>query len=101
MREMEELAGALAKRLASQGVSDTALSNLVREVTPIGRPPIDVDICTYGICLDYYVDRDGLTELLDKLRSNPLLGPMRIFPKGIILPEGFLVQVEHVLDREG
>ena len=99
MGDTEKLAGALAKRLASHEVSNDAIAKLVREIGPIGKFPIDIGICTLGICVDYYIDRGELTDLFEKLGRNAALGPVRVFPKGIILPEGFLVQVEHTLDR--
>jgi hypothetical protein len=97
--ESKALAAALAQRLASHNVGDEVIATLVRELDAIDRAPIDVDVCTLGICVDYFIDRREVGGLFEKLRNSKSLGPIRVFPKGIIQPDGFLVQVEHTLDR--
>ncbi|MBL4686614.1 MAG: hypothetical protein JKY37_18605, partial [Nannocystaceae bacterium] len=76
---------------------DAAVKDLVRDIAIIGQIPIKVDICMFGICLDYYVDREELVGLIDKLHMQPELGGIKIFPKGIIDPTKFLVQVERAV----
>ena len=97
--ESKALAAALARRLASHKVGDEVIADLVRELESIDRAPIDVDVCTLGICVDYFIDRREVGNLFERLRESSNLGPIRVFPKGIIQADGFLVQVEHTLDR--
>lgn len=99
MKKQKALAGALAKRLASRKVSDEAVAALSHDIAAVGRFPIDVDICMYGICIDYMVDRKDMVKLIDRLHTNPRLGGIKIFPKGILDPDKFLVQVEQAFSR--
>jgi hypothetical protein len=97
--ESKALAAALARRLAAHRVDDQVIAGLVRELEAVEQPPIDVDVCTLGICVDYFIDRGEVGKLFEKLRDSANLGPIRVFPKGILQPDGFLVQVEHSLNR--
>jgi len=95
--ERKELANALSRRLAATSIDDKQMDTIVAELSRVGFDPKDVDICTVGICVDYFVDRKDLVGLLERLGENPLGGPIRLFPKGIINPDLFVVQVDHKL----
>lgn len=100
MENSRELAAALSKRLASRKIGDPEIKALTRDLTSVGRFPINVDICMYGICIDYYVDRSDVVGLIEKLHTDPQLGGIKIFPKGIIDPTKFLVHVERALSPQ-
>ena len=93
------LASAFSKRLAAHKVSDETVNQLATTVSGMRAQPIDIDICQYGICLDYWVNRKSLGEFVNQLEGDNTLGGIRVFPKGIINPDAFLVSVEHVLER--
>jgi len=93
------VAAAFAKRLASQKIDPKAIESLASQVSKLGSKPIGIDICQYGICIDYWVPRKSLGELMNRLEQNLSLGGIKVFPKGIIDPDAFLVTVEHVLER--
>lgn len=93
------LAAAFAKRLAAHKFSSEAVETLASQVSKAGTKPIDIDICQYGICVDYLVPRKSLGELINRLEQDFSLGGVRIFPKGIIDPDAFLVKVEHAFER--
>lgn len=97
--EKKQVAAALAERLANHRVPDRVVDSLAAEISVARHAPIGVDVCMYGICLDYFVDRPKLKDLLEELRIDHSLGGVRIFPKGIINPDKFLVQVERAVDR--
>lgn len=97
--DVREVAAAFSKRLAAHKVSDEAVELLAKQVVVAGSRPIDIDICQYGICIDYWVPRKGLGELLNRFERDPTLGGIKVFPKGIINPDAFLVTVEHHLAR--
>ena len=95
--ETTELASALARRLASHQIDDDQMRSLADAIGDAGHLPNDLDICTLGICVDYFVRPDEMTRLFERLQWRR--GPIRVFPKGIIAPDGFLVRVEHELSR--
>jgi hypothetical protein len=99
MEKQRELAAALSKRLASRKVGDDVVQSLTKDLAAVGQVPIDVDICMYGICIDYFVDRGEVVSLIERLYKHPGLGGIKIFPKGILDPTKFLVQVERAVGR--
>jgi len=101
MNENIELASALAKRLARGDVNDELVLAATKRATAVATEPIDARICQYGICLDYYVKRDDLSGLIETIGKSNEIGGIKIFPKGIINPDMFLVEVDHVISRRG
>jgi hypothetical protein len=97
MANIEEWAKALSQRLAGRDISDQAVQTLAEDVSKIEFNAIGVDICTIGFCVDYLIDHDEIVPLIDQLRGSDKLGGIRIFPKGIIDPDQFLVRVETAL----
>ena len=95
--DKKQLATALTKRLASRKISDAAVGELADDIFATGHAPIDIDVCQNGVCVDYFVDRTQVGELVDKLEVSRNLRGIRLFPKGIIDPDRFLVQVERGL----
>lgn len=95
----KQIAAGLARRLATQDVSDATVEKLAVRVESVGFPAIDVDICQFGICVDYWVEREGLADLIGRIWDDRDLGRIRVFPKGIIDPDRFLVTVEHAIPR--
>jgi hypothetical protein len=93
------VAAALSKRLAAHRVSDKAVQLLAKQVVHAKAKPIGIDICQFGICLDYWVPRNSLGELINRLEGDATLGGIKVFPKGIIDPDAFLVTVEHIVER--
>ena len=61
------LVSAFSKRLAARDVSDESVQALANQVAQAGARPIDIDICQFGICLDYWVPRKSLGELRSEL----------------------------------
>lgn len=93
------VAAAFSKKLAAHKVSDEMVQLLAKQVVAAGSKPIDINICQYGICIDYWVPRKALGELLNRFEHDDTLGGIRVFPKGIINPDAFLVTVEHHVAR--
>lgn len=96
--DKKELAAGLARRLAHRGVSDAQVKRIAEEL--VKRPvfPIGIDVCTQGQCQDFLVDKSDLVKLVDSLHRERDLGSIRIFPKGIIDPDRFLVRATHILE---
>lgn len=95
----EQLYESLARSLASKPLSDNQLASLARKIGSSKHPVVGVDVCTYGICLDFAV-----AEKLEDFSLSEILevgiGPIRnveIFPEGIILPDRLNVRVTQKL----
>ena len=97
--DVREVAAAFSKRLAAHKVNDETVELLAKQVVAAGSKPIDINICQYGICIDYWIPRKGLGELLNRFEHDATLGGIKVFPKGIINPDAFLVTVEHHVAR--
>lgn len=103
---MSELTGelriAVARAVASHQVDDSVLEGVAQRLTEL--PSLDlarsINVCTHGICVDYFFRpkewRDALVKLLDS--------PLRIrrfdyFPWGIIRDDLIQVRVEYQVDE--
>jgi hypothetical protein len=86
----KDLSQRLSKRLANYKLKDEAISRLAERILVDGLDLRRWDVCSYGICIDYFSDRipklDGIFSKLDVAR-------VEIFPYGIIDWDRFLVRV--------
>ncbi|MFT7515282.1 MAG: hypothetical protein ACI9QL_004513 [Candidatus Omnitrophota bacterium] len=102
MKEQEvdkaKLAAAVSRKLAAHNLSDNVTTELATRILQTGVLPKDLEICTVGICSDHWVTPEQLSPLIEKVRGLDT-GGVKIFPKGILAPEEFLVRVEHNLRR--
>ena len=97
--DKERLYQSLTRTLASKPLSETQLTELVSKIEASKHPVVGVDVCTYGICLDFAVPENledfSLADIIDVG-----IGPIRnieIFPEGIILPDRLNVRVTQKL----
>ena len=97
--EVRSVAAAFSRRLAAHSIKDDVVEMLAKRVVEFGSKPVDIDICQWGICIDYWVPRKSLGELLNRLEGDLTLGGIKVFPKGILNPDAFLVTVEHHVKR--
>ena len=93
------VARAFAKRLAAHRISDTTVESLAKQETDSRLRPVGIDICQFGICLDYRTPRRSLSELMTQLEKDETIGGIQIFPEGIIEPDDFRIRVDHILER--
>ena len=97
--DVKEVAKIFSKHLASAEVNDKAVLALAEEVVTVDSAPIALDICQYGICVDYRIPRRGLGELINRFEDLRNVGKIEIFPEGIINPDYFRVRAEHIGKR--
>ena len=97
--DVKKVAGAFAERLAAHKVSDKAVSALAERVVQASAKSIGIDICQFGICIDYRTPRNGLAELIQRLEKDHRLSGIKIFPEGIIDPDEFRITVEYEMQR--
>lgn len=99
MNDQREVAAAISKRLAKGGIPDAAVTSFTKRLLEIDALPRTLDICAYGMCGDFWVKRDELFGLFDKLHANFDIREMRIFTKGIFGDPEFQVRFQAVLPK--
>jgi len=98
----KKLIEAMTARLAARDVPDTAVLAVAKALAQMKQAaePIDVDLCTIGICTDHvFHDQGDLLEFIKQVGSGQGIGSVRIFPQGIVAPNHFLVKIEHLARR--
>lgn len=96
----EEIRTVLARAVANRTVSDKAIDEVAMQIAKAKHPIRKLDICTLGICWDYFVDNEDWWSTLPDLVSIPgsqLIG-IEIFPFGIPWPDLFQVRVTQRFD---
>ena len=92
---------ALAKAVASRKVSDEAIAAVAKRLAASKYKIRGIDVCIYGICIDYIFDHEdwskALPELIgvEKARARGI----DILIWGIPWPEIFRVRVGHEFDE--
>ncbi|QGM98539.1 hypothetical protein [Methylocystis parvus] len=80
----------LAARLASFNVSDARIAELSKAVQKDGLSIKNFDVCSHGICVDYFTtDIDSVAKLVKEGKFKGI----EIFPWGIVNPDLFHVKV--------
>jgi hypothetical protein len=93
---------ALARRVAERDVPDEIVGSVVDRISSFHEevPVRRLDICAYGICLDYFIDVGDWPDRI--LRLLDLGSPFRkfeIFPYGILVDDLLHVHIEHRFDE--
>jgi hypothetical protein len=91
---------ALARALANHTISDDVIDIAADQIASIQHPIRGLDVCAYGICIDFFLEDQEwwriLPELID-VKGGRLTG-IEIFPWGIINPDLLHVRVTQSLD---
>jgi len=99
---VDQLRLAAARAVAAHEVPDDILEDVGRQLAQL--PTVDlirgIDVCTHGICIDYFVDPGDWREIFLRIID----GPIRIrhidwFPWGIIRDDLIQMRVEYQFDR--
>lgn len=93
--DFEEVREALARALADRKISDGGLESAARQIAAAKHPIRGIDVCTQGICIDFFIDGgEGWKDLPDLvgLKGGKLRG-VEIFPWGILNPDMLQVRV--------
>lgn len=92
---------ALALAVARRDISDDVVDSIAGQLSKAGA--IDgirrLDLCTYGICLDYFVGPDRWRDVLEGLLNQRTVRRVEMFPWGIIDPDLIQIKVEHQIDE--
>ena len=95
------VSAALSRAVARREIPDDIVAGVVKRISGIHRQnPISwIDVCVYGICIDYFVEPPRLSKVITELLK---VGPVRkfeLFPWGIITTDLLQVRVEHRFDE--
>lgn len=95
--EAEDIRVALARAVASRRIPDAAISAVAERLAATKLPIRGIDVCAFGICIDYFFNDDrwqkALPEMLNLKGSR--VHQITMFPWGIPWPDLFRVRVEH------
>lgn len=99
--DQKQVQVALARAVAARRVPDASIAQAAEVIAQIKPEIRKIDICIYGICLDYWLTMDDLRRDIQDIVAvdRARIGDVRIFKYGIIDPDLFHVQAE--LDIEG
>lgn len=91
---------ALARRVAAYKITDDVIDLAAKQIAAAKHPIRGIDVCTHGICLDYFIEGGEwwhtLPELME-IEGGQVKG-IEIFPWGIINPDIFQVRVIQHMD---
>lgn len=91
------LALAVARRDVPDELVDSIADRLAKGSAAEGIRRLDV--CTYGICVDYFVGPDRWRDVLNELINERTIRRIETFPWGIIDPDLIQIRVEHQVDE--
>lgn len=91
---------ALARCVAEHKIADDVIDTAAKQLATAKHPIRGIDICMYGICLDYFIDGEDWWHILPELVQidGGQLKGIEIFPWGIPVPDIFRVRVTQNLD---
>lgn len=90
-----ELSERLSTRLANFKLKDDVVKRLAGGVLVDGLEIKRFDVCSYGICIDYF----GKAPKLDGILGKKDIAHLEVFPYGILNPDYFHVRVGYRVDE--
>jgi len=98
--DLKNVRVALARALAERKIADDVIDMVAKQIATAKHPIRGIDVCTYGICIDFFIDGKDwwhtLPELIE-VEGGGLKG-IEIFPWGIVNPDLLHVRVTQSLD---
>jgi hypothetical protein len=97
----EEIRVELARAVASRRVPDDAVAALSKRLAAAKLPIRGIDVCTYGICIDYFFNDDRWAKFLPEIINlkGARVHSLTVFPWGIPVLDLFRVRVEQEFDE--
>ena len=98
--DFRDVRHAIAKSVAAYDVGDEVVDVLTENIIGAELPVRRLDVCVYGICIDYFFDRGEWAERLQQVMKVDigLVRELEVFPYGIPWPDIFHVRVTHQLE---
>lgn len=101
MNDNKLVSKALARAVASRKIPNAQVEIAANRLAECKYPIRGIDICVYGICLDYFIDDrewwNVLPDLVDV--GGGRVGRIEVFPYGIIDPDLFHVRISHDIEE--
>ena len=99
--EPEDIRAALARAVAARRVPADAVASVAKRLAASKYPITRIDVCTYGICIDYFFNDDRWSKVLPELvkAHGARIHSMVVFPWGIPFPDIFRVRIEQDFDE--
>ncbi|NJM40341.1 MAG: hypothetical protein HC853_06030 [Anaerolineae bacterium] len=98
--DLRSVRTALARALADRKIADDVVDIAAKQLAAAKQPIRRIDVCTYGICIDFFIDSKEWWKILPEmieLEGGQLKG-IEVFPWGIINPDMFHIRVTQNLD---
>lgn len=98
--EFNDVRVALARAVAERKIPDDVIDLAAKQIATTQHPIRGLDICAYGICIDYFLDSKDWWRILPELVQieGGYLRGIEVFPWGIPFPDIFRVRVTQSLD---
>lgn len=96
MNDVNDLRLALARAVAARKIPDDAITAVAKKLSASKYPIRGIDVCIYGICIDYFFDSDQFVKALPELvrvKDARVYG-IEAFPWGIPWPDIYRVRVQ-------
>ena len=91
-KQKKQIQVALARSVASRDVSDSDVAAFVDRLD-LKEKVRGIDICTHGICWDFFLERPEIEGLIRGAAPAGSIGEIRVFPHGMF-PETDLFHVQ-------
>ncbi len=99
--QSKDISVALARAVASRKVPAEIVSKISAKLSESTVPIRGIDICAYGICIDYIVDRRDWWDVIPSITTltGSRMRSLRLFPWGIPVDDIFHIRVEHEFEE--
>lgn len=99
--DADELRMALARAVATRKIPDAAIASVADRLAATKLPIRGIDICAYGICIDYFFTDDRWSRVLPEIlkAKGSHVHSITVFPWGIPWPDLFRVRVEQQFEE--
>jgi hypothetical protein len=98
--EFKDVRNALARAVAEHRVPDEAIDIAAEQIAASKYKIRGLDVCAYGICIDYIINRDEWENVLNDLVlvKGGVVRDIEVFPWGIPFPDILHLKVKQSLD---
>ena len=99
--DVSDLRLALARAVAARQVPDDAILAVAKNLAAGKNKIRGIDVCVYGICIDYFFEGDQWIRALPELvrGKDARLHSIEVFPWGIPWPDLYRIRVQAEFDQ--